>query len=67
MKTVGKVARSGLGLTIAFGKPEQKAQTARLEQVAQIVQGAGHAGAKIGIQTAKDDDLSPFINNDVLI
>ena len=46
LKTVGKVARSGLGLAKAFGTPEQKAQAAQLEQAAEIVKGAGHVGAK---------------------
>ena len=46
LKTVGKVARSGLGLAKAFGTPEQKAQAAQLEQAAEIVKGAGHVGPK---------------------
>ena len=45
-KTVGKVARAGLGLTKAFGTPEQKARAVQLEQAGEIVKGAGHVGAK---------------------
>ena len=46
LKTVGKVARSGLGLAKAFGTPEQKERAAQLELAGEIVKGAGHVGAK---------------------
>ena len=50
LKTVGKVARSGLALTKAFGTPEQQAKANQAEAAYNIVQGAGHAskpGAKL--------------------
>ena len=43
LKTVGKVARSGLALTKAFGTPEQQAKANQAEAAYNIVQGAGHA------------------------
>ena len=45
LKTVGKVARAGLGLAEAFGTPEQQAKTEQAEQAYNIVQGAGCTGA----------------------
>ena len=42
LKTAGKVARSGLALTNAFGSEEQKAKAASLESAYNIVEGAGH-------------------------
>ena len=41
LKTVGKVARSGIGLVKAFGSNEQKEQTAVAETAYNIVEGAG--------------------------
>ena len=45
LKTTGKVARSGLALTKAFGTPEQKAKAESAEAAYNIVQGAGHVTA----------------------
>ena len=45
LKTVGKVARAGLGLAKAFGTPEQQAKAGQAEQAYNIVQGAGCTGA----------------------
>ena len=46
LKTVGKVARSGLGLVKAFGSNEQKAQASQAEEAYNIVKGAGGAPKK---------------------
>jgi hypothetical protein len=43
LKTVGKVARSGLGLVKAFGSDDQKAKASQAEEAYNIVQGAGVA------------------------
>ena len=43
LKTVGKVARSGLGLVKAFGSDGQKAKAAQAEAAFDIVKGAGVA------------------------
>ena len=43
LKTVGKVARSGLGLVKAFGSDEQKAKANTAEQAYDIVKGTGVA------------------------
>ena len=46
LKTVGKVARSGLALTKAFGSDEQKKKAESLESAYNIAEGAGHVTAK---------------------
>jgi hypothetical protein len=46
LKTVGKVARAGLGLAKAFGTPEQQAKAQQAETAYGIVKGAGCAMPK---------------------
>ena len=46
LKTVGKVARAGLGLAKAFGTPEQQAKAQQAETAYGIVKGAGCAMTK---------------------
>ena len=46
LKTVGKVARAGLGLAKAFGTPEQQAKAQQAEAAYGIVKGAGCAMPK---------------------
>jgi hypothetical protein len=53
LKTVGKVARSGLGLVKAFGSDEQKAKANTAEQAFDIVKGAGPVSKKPGAKLRK--------------
>jgi hypothetical protein len=52
-KTVGKVARAGLGLAKAFGTPEQQAKAQQAETAYGIVKGAGVVAKKPGARLRK--------------
>ena len=53
LKTVGKVARAGLGLAKAFGTPEQQAKAQQAETAYGIVKGAGVVAKKTGARLRK--------------